>query len=65
MVVAPAARAARERLDRGEDVVSGLGKRMTSRDLVKIMKDAGWKPADFRKAARLGEFTDLEARTSW
>jgi hypothetical protein len=38
-------------LDRGEDVVSGLGKRMTSRDLVKIMKDAGWKPADFRTSA--------------
>ena len=54
-----AARAARERLDRGEDVVSGLGKRMTSRDLVKIMKDAGWKPADFRNAARLGEIHRL------
>jgi hypothetical protein len=53
-----AARAARE-LDRGEDVVSWLGKRMTSRDLVKIMKDAGWKPADFRNAARLDEIHRL------
>jgi hypothetical protein len=53
------AKAARERLDRGEDVASGLGKRMTLQDMIKIMRAAGWTPADFRNAGRLAEIHKL------
>jgi hypothetical protein len=54
-----AARAARECLERGEDVAGGLGRRMTQQDLTGIMRAAGWKAADFRNAGRLVEIHEL------
>jgi hypothetical protein len=54
-----AAKAALDRLDRREDVAGGLGKRMTSQDLIKIMRAAGWTAKDFRNAARLVEIDRL------
>jgi hypothetical protein len=57
---ADAAKIAAERLarvERGEDV-GGIGKPLTHADLVKA---TGWKPSDFRHAARLIEIEEIGA----
>lgn len=51
------ARARRERLDRGEDVAGGLGKKLTRADIIKAL---GWSPSEVRHAERLASLDERE-----
>jgi hypothetical protein len=53
-----AAKARRERLERGEDVQGGLGKPMTWDEMLKIL---GWTASDLRHASATARIGDLGA----